>query len=178
VRGVSGPPRGTFPKHGLVVFLKNCFPGEGAKIDLDYYGGNGYGGCAEEDKYVVKFGAHDSKEFTSLSKARDFYDGLMETKSVWHKRRGELLEAHSLIEQPKAKAKYHEKIRLFGWFDLDGDNIATWEWHPVRGQYMTSLKPRDPEGYNHNLYSDTVEGLELLVNEHLARHGWKNFQTY
>jgi hypothetical protein len=63
---------------------------------LEYYGGDGYGAVKEEGVFEVK--ATETKTFTSLSKAREYYDSLIDDKALWDiTSLPELLEAHTVV---------------------------------------------------------------------------------
>lgn len=63
------------------------------KNRLKYYGGQGYGYSNENGNFEVD--ASDSKEFTSLSEAKGYYESLNEEKAIWDVTNiPELIEAH------------------------------------------------------------------------------------
>ena len=62
---------------------------------LKYYGGNGYDYAKENGIFEVR--AKDTKTFTELLKAREYYDSLNEDKAIWDLTNiPELLECHTL----------------------------------------------------------------------------------
>ena len=71
---------------------------------LEYYGGDGYDGLPENGKYYVSFRG-DNHYFSSLKKARLFYDNINEGKALWSiiSFFPELIDAH---EAPKIKLIY------------------------------------------------------------------------
>lgn len=181
VRGVAGPPRGTFQKHGLVAFLKNCFPAKEPKMVLGYYGGDGYGGCPEKGRYIVKQNDRPDKAFGSLTVARNFYDSIKDRgKAIWNDVSGEMLECHQMMPyvSPSVELMYHRDNKTMGWFDLGGKNLAVWQWHPVRAQYMTTLRGAMYElGWKH-LYQSEVANLHQAVIDEVQRYGADAFSTY
>ena len=61
---------------------------------LKYYGGQGYDYSNEIGKFVVK--ANETKQFTNLSKAKEYYESLNEEKAIWDiSTIPELLEGHT-----------------------------------------------------------------------------------
>jgi hypothetical protein len=60
---------------------------------LQYYGGDGFGGCAEDWDYTIKHGEDLEVSFDNFTKAKTFYDSLNEPKAFWDDLRGELLDA-------------------------------------------------------------------------------------
>jgi hypothetical protein len=65
---------------------------------LTYYGGDGFGGCREDDPYKVIDG-ESSRLFGKFSEAKRFYDSLKGERFFWDLRRGELLDAWSFMEE-------------------------------------------------------------------------------
>ena len=63
------------------------------KIELEYYGGDGFGGCKENDFYTIKSDEGDI-EFNDFSKAKKYYDKLFCAKAFWN--RNELLDAYTV----------------------------------------------------------------------------------
>jgi hypothetical protein len=63
------------------------------KMELKYYGGEGYLYSKEIGKFEVK--AKENKEFTRLSEAKKYYESLNEEKAIWDITNvPELLECH------------------------------------------------------------------------------------
>ena len=61
---------------------------------LKFYGGQGYGYSNEIGKFEVK--ANETKQFTNLSKAKEYYESLNEEKAIWDITTiAELLECHT-----------------------------------------------------------------------------------
>ena len=63
-------------------------------MELEYYGGDGFGGCKEDALYQVKWGDDKHKYFGKFSKAKKFYDGLNEPKAFWNNDTMELLDCY------------------------------------------------------------------------------------
>jgi len=64
---------------------------------LKFYGGQGYGYSNEIGKFeVFEVKANERKQFTNLSKAKEYYESLNEEKAIWDITTiAELLECHT-----------------------------------------------------------------------------------
>ena len=64
---------------------------------LEFVSGQGYDYSKKVGKFEVN--ASEIRQFTELSKAREYYDSLHEYKAIWDITTGiaELLESHKLI---------------------------------------------------------------------------------
>lgn len=65
------------------------------KPELEYYAGDGFGGCKENGNYEVKSEEGDI-EFKSLRKAQKYYDKLFCAKFFWNIDTHELLDGYTL----------------------------------------------------------------------------------